>query len=182
MIFVYLCLAFEYFPLAWSISQWLSSLSAFLQSDAYQATGCYNLLCSGFIQVNSEIAMGASISPISGYRTSQYDISILIWKVKSNPTAEISNASWILFFPLKLVMYECIQCIIKNIFVTVILRIFCHCLFAHHMDPPSLPYYFDWSRGNTVTVYISTETLKKQWTGQTYHCTALNKFCFCPVG
>ncbi|KAK4783747.1 hypothetical protein SAY86_018115 [Trapa natans] len=51
------------------------------QSDAYQATGCYNLLCSGFIQLNSEIAMGASISPVSGYRNSQYDISILIWKL-----------------------------------------------------------------------------------------------------
>lgn len=54
-----------------------------LQSDAYQATGCYNLLCSGFIQINSEIAMGASISPVSGFRNSQYDISILIWKVKA---------------------------------------------------------------------------------------------------
>jgi hypothetical protein len=27
--------------------------------------------------------MGASISPVSGYRNSQYDISILVWKVKS---------------------------------------------------------------------------------------------------
>jgi hypothetical protein len=52
-----------------------------LQSDAYQATGCYNILCSGFIQINSEIAMGASIFPISNYGGSQYDISILIWKV-----------------------------------------------------------------------------------------------------
>lgn len=54
----------------------------YLQSDAYQATGCYNLLCSGFIQVSSAIAMGASISPVSALRNSQYDISILIWKVK----------------------------------------------------------------------------------------------------
>lgn len=51
------------------------------QSDAYQATGCYNLLCSGFIQINSDIAMGATISPISYYGGSQYDISILVWKV-----------------------------------------------------------------------------------------------------
>ncbi|KAH9603991.1 hypothetical protein KSS87_023594 [Heliosperma pusillum] len=55
-------------------------LFTYWTSDAYQATGCYNLLCSGFIQVNSEIAMGASISPVSGYRGSQYDISILVWK------------------------------------------------------------------------------------------------------
>ncbi|KAE8701085.1 hypothetical protein F3Y22_tig00110548pilonHSYRG00160 [Hibiscus syriacus] len=51
-----------------------------LCSDAYQATGCYNLLCSGFIQINNEIAMGASIYPISGYHSSQYDISLLVWK------------------------------------------------------------------------------------------------------
>ncbi|PQM33088.1 uncharacterized protein Pyn_04693 [Prunus yedoensis var. nudiflora] len=55
-------------------------LFTYWTSDAYQATGCYNLLCSGFIQINSEIAMGASISPVSGLRGSQYDISILVWK------------------------------------------------------------------------------------------------------
>ncbi|KAG5538953.1 hypothetical protein RHGRI_019487 [Rhododendron griersonianum] len=58
----------------------LNSIEAGWQSDAYQATGCYNLLCSGFIQINNEIAMGASISPISAYRGSQYDITILVWK------------------------------------------------------------------------------------------------------
>ncbi|PWA99571.1 hypothetical protein CTI12_AA006290 [Artemisia annua] len=55
-------------------------LFTYWTSDAYQATGCYNLLCSGFIQINSNIAMGASISPVSGFRNSQYDISILVWK------------------------------------------------------------------------------------------------------
>ncbi|KAL1831984.1 hypothetical protein ACET3Z_001635 [Daucus carota] len=55
-------------------------LFTYWTSDAYQATGCYNLLCSGFIQINSEIAMGASISPVSAVRNSQYDISILVWK------------------------------------------------------------------------------------------------------
>lgn len=55
-------------------------LFTYWTSDAYQATGCYNLLCSGFIQINSEIAMGASISPVSALRNSQYDISILVWK------------------------------------------------------------------------------------------------------
>eukprot|EP00262_Sarcandra_glabra_P003906 TRINITY_DN1477_c0_g1_i1.p1 TRINITY_DN1477_c0_g1~~TRINITY_DN1477_c0_g1_i1.p1 ORF type:complete len:415 (-),score=77.51 TRINITY_DN1477_c0_g1_i1:360-1604(-) len=55
-------------------------LFTYWTSDAYQATGCYNLLCSGFIQINSEIAMGASIFPVSGFHGSQYDISILVWK------------------------------------------------------------------------------------------------------
>ncbi|TMW85423.1 hypothetical protein EJD97_023180 [Solanum chilense] len=49
-------------------------------SDAYQTTGCYNLLCSGFVQTNSKIAMGAAISPTSSTDGSQLDIGIMIWK------------------------------------------------------------------------------------------------------
>ncbi|XP_027361457.1 uncharacterized protein LOC113869363 [Abrus precatorius] len=49
-------------------------------SDAYQATGCYNLLCSGFVQTNNKIAIGAAISPTSSYGGGQFDISLLIWK------------------------------------------------------------------------------------------------------
>ncbi|KAL1194137.1 Protein neprosin [Cardamine amara subsp. amara] len=49
-------------------------------SDAYQATGCYNLLCSGFVQTNNRIAIGAAISPVSSYKGGQFDISLLIWK------------------------------------------------------------------------------------------------------
>ncbi|KAM7464649.1 hypothetical protein LguiA_032770 [Lonicera macranthoides] len=49
-------------------------------TDAYQATGCYNLLCSGFVQTNNRIAIGAAISPTSSYRGGQFDISLLIWK------------------------------------------------------------------------------------------------------
>ncbi|KAJ7513880.1 hypothetical protein O6H91_23G018100 [Diphasiastrum complanatum] len=48
--------------------------------DGYQSTGCYNLLCSGFIQVGNGIAIGASIAPVSSYSGAQYDIKILIWK------------------------------------------------------------------------------------------------------
>ena len=50
-----------------------------LQSDAYQATGCYNLLCSGFVQTNNRIAIGAAISPTSSYNGGQFDISLLVW-------------------------------------------------------------------------------------------------------
>ncbi|KAH6828044.1 carboxyl-terminal peptidase [Perilla frutescens var. hirtella] len=49
-------------------------------SDAYQATGCYNLLCSGFVQTNNKIAIGAAISPTSAYNGGQFDISLLVWK------------------------------------------------------------------------------------------------------
>ncbi|KAL3654030.1 hypothetical protein CASFOL_003711 [Castilleja foliolosa] len=49
-------------------------------SDAYQATGCYNLLCSGFIQTTNNIAIGAAISPTSSYIGGQFDITLLVWK------------------------------------------------------------------------------------------------------
>ncbi|RWW47989.1 hypothetical protein BHE74_00045983 [Ensete ventricosum] len=55
-------------------------LNSLLQTDAYQATGCYNLLCSGFVQTSSNIAVGAAISPTSRYNGRQFDISLLIWK------------------------------------------------------------------------------------------------------
>lgn len=61
----------------------LSLINCNVQSDSYQATGCYNLLCAGFVQTNSRIAIGAAISPVSSYAGSQYDITILIWKVHS---------------------------------------------------------------------------------------------------
>ncbi|XP_023542314.1 uncharacterized protein LOC111802247 [Cucurbita pepo subsp. pepo] len=49
-------------------------------TDAYQATGCYNLLCSGFVQTNNRIAIGAAISPVSSYRGKQFDIGLMVWK------------------------------------------------------------------------------------------------------
>ncbi|KAH8480942.1 hypothetical protein Peur_062263 [Populus x canadensis] len=55
-------------------------LFTYWTSDSYQATGCYNLLCAGFVQTHSRIAIGAAISPVSSYTGNQYDISILIWK------------------------------------------------------------------------------------------------------
>ncbi|KAG8649812.1 hypothetical protein MANES_08G142300v8 [Manihot esculenta] len=58
----------------------LNSIEAGWQSDSYQATGCYNLLCAGFVQTNNRIAIGAAISPVSSYAGNQYDITILIWK------------------------------------------------------------------------------------------------------
>ncbi|OEL28949.1 hypothetical protein BAE44_0010032 [Dichanthelium oligosanthes] len=47
--------------------------------DAYRSTGCYNL-CPGFVQTNNQFAIGGSLSPVSIYGGSQYDINILIWK------------------------------------------------------------------------------------------------------
>ncbi|KAI3709801.1 hypothetical protein L2E82_39567 [Cichorium intybus] len=76
-------------------------------SDAYQATGCYNLLCSGFIQINNEIALGASISPISKYHGSQYDISILVWKdpEQGNWWMQFGNGKVLGYWPASLFSY-----------------------------------------------------------------------------
>ncbi|KAH9570557.1 hypothetical protein CY35_02G046700 [Sphagnum magellanicum] len=49
-------------------------------ADGYQTTGCYNLLCSGFVQTSNAVALGAAISPVSSYSGSQYDMRVLIWK------------------------------------------------------------------------------------------------------
>ena len=61
------------------IIYWIENLEK--QTDAYQATGCYNLLCSGFVQTNNKIAIGAAISPRSSYNGRQFDIGLMIWKV-----------------------------------------------------------------------------------------------------
>ncbi|KAJ9554541.1 hypothetical protein OSB04_018586 [Centaurea solstitialis] len=48
--------------------------------DEYFKTGCYNLLCSGFVQTTRKIALGAAIVPISTYDDTQIDLTIFIWK------------------------------------------------------------------------------------------------------
>ncbi|XP_028773390.1 uncharacterized protein LOC114730474 [Neltuma alba] len=56
------------------------------QSDSSKNTGCYDLLCSGFVQVYSAVALGSSIMPLSLYNdtNSQYQITITIWKDKGD--------------------------------------------------------------------------------------------------
>ena len=52
-----------------------------LQDDSYQNTGCYNLACSGFVQVDNQIAMGASVAPYSNYDGTQRSVKFYVWKV-----------------------------------------------------------------------------------------------------
>ncbi|KAL4326125.1 hypothetical protein GQ457_11G015110 [Hibiscus cannabinus] len=55
-------------------------LFTYWTADSYQSNGCYNLLCAGFVQTSSRIALGAAISPVSQYAANQYEITIIIWK------------------------------------------------------------------------------------------------------
>ncbi|XP_054813490.1 uncharacterized protein LOC129314145 [Prosopis cineraria] len=64
-------------------------LFTYWTSDSYKSTGCYDLLCSGFVQLDTGIAVGGRITPLSVYgdANSQYGITIMIWK-------DVSNGDW----------------------------------------------------------------------------------------
>ncbi|CAL0318883.1 unnamed protein product [Lupinus luteus] len=55
-------------------------LFAYWTTDGYQSSGCYNLICPGFVQVNKRITLGAAIRPISSYNGKQFDMHFVIWK------------------------------------------------------------------------------------------------------
>ncbi|CAH2065935.1 unnamed protein product [Thlaspi arvense] len=52
----------------------------FWTSDGYHKAGCYNHLCSGFVQTNKRIALGALLKPISTYNGPQFLLIVQIWK------------------------------------------------------------------------------------------------------
>lgn len=76
-------------------------LFTYWTTDAYQATGCYNLLCSGFVQTSNEIAIGAAVTPVSSIDSSQYDIRILIWKdpIKGNWWMQFGESYLVGYWP-----------------------------------------------------------------------------------
>jgi Neprosin len=78
---IFLVLCCNYHDLTFQLVLSVVATDETQQTDAYQETGCYNHYCSGFVQTNNKIAIGAAISPTSYYSGRQFDISILIWKV-----------------------------------------------------------------------------------------------------
>jgi hypothetical protein len=54
-----------------------------LQADAYQHTGCYNVKCPGFVQINKNVVIGGTLSPNSVYNGAQINLNISIVKVNS---------------------------------------------------------------------------------------------------
>ncbi|KAM3685984.1 hypothetical protein ACB098_11G164900 [Castanea mollissima] len=52
----------------------------FWTSDGYGSTGCYNLECPGFVQVDNRIVLGASVTPYSVYGGEQRSLNFFIWK------------------------------------------------------------------------------------------------------
>ncbi|XP_030961730.1 uncharacterized protein LOC126722440 [Quercus robur] len=53
-------------------------LFTFWTADAYTNTGCFNLGCPGFVQVSHQIAMGATLSPLSVYNGPQYTVNFYV--------------------------------------------------------------------------------------------------------
>nr|POF20256.1 hypothetical protein CFP56_48221 [Quercus suber] len=50
------------------------------EDDAYQSTGCLNLDCPGFVQVDHQIVMGARVTPYSKYDGDQIGLKFYVWK------------------------------------------------------------------------------------------------------
>ncbi|XP_038713508.1 uncharacterized protein LOC120007386 [Tripterygium wilfordii] len=49
-------------------------------SDRYVSTGCYNLLCKGFIQENKEIVLGGTLTQVSVHNGVQHDLKVYIFQ------------------------------------------------------------------------------------------------------
>ncbi|KAE9593542.1 putative neprosin [Lupinus albus] len=53
--------------------------------DAYEKTGCHNLVCPGFVQTDKRVALGAALSKsVSSYNGNQFDITLMVWKDPNN--------------------------------------------------------------------------------------------------
>ncbi|XP_058070036.1 protein neprosin-like [Magnolia sinica] len=65
---------------------WIVSLQYMLfilegsNADDYKSTGCYNLLCPGFVQVSRDIPVGSTIQPTSTYDGYQKEITLQVFK------------------------------------------------------------------------------------------------------
>ncbi|KAK4253611.1 hypothetical protein QN277_010262 [Acacia crassicarpa] len=79
-------------------------LFVYWTNDSYNRTGCYNLRCSGFVQVDNSIAVGASLQPFSVYGASQYVLSILIRKDpgSGNWWMLLGNSTFVGYWPASL--------------------------------------------------------------------------------
>ncbi|VVB17153.1 unnamed protein product [Arabis nemorensis] len=47
--------------------------------DSYKKTGCFNLLCSGFVQTSTHFSLGTTIHPVSTTSNKQYEITVAIF-------------------------------------------------------------------------------------------------------
>ncbi|XP_042380199.1 uncharacterized protein LOC121972611 [Zingiber officinale] len=75
--------------IVWQVNQELygdkrTRLYTYWTADGYGRTGCYNLLCPGFVQVSKKFAPGVIVQPLSSYNGSQFVIAITVYKDNVN--------------------------------------------------------------------------------------------------
>jgi hypothetical protein len=79
-----------------------SVLFIYWTADAYQTTGCYNLDCAAFVQINNSYALGGAWSNYSARGGTQYDFT-LVWEFfQGNWWLGISGRNpfvWVGYYP-----------------------------------------------------------------------------------
>ncbi|MCL7026680.1 hypothetical protein MKW94_010897, partial [Papaver nudicaule] len=75
--------AFESVESGWTVNPAIygdksSRFFVYWSADGSQKTGCFDLMCHGFVQTNHEIALGGKLNPISWERGGQYHLPISI--------------------------------------------------------------------------------------------------------
>ncbi|XP_004511267.2 protein neprosin-like [Cicer arietinum] len=58
----------------------LPKLFVYWTADTYKTTGCYNLKCPGFVQINNKILLGGTLTKISTYNGKQFVFTAMVWK------------------------------------------------------------------------------------------------------
>ncbi|KAK8568560.1 hypothetical protein V6N13_106486 [Hibiscus sabdariffa] len=75
---------FESLETGWTVNPHLygdrrTRLFAYWTKDSYKSTGCFDLTCSGFVQTNPQVALGAPIEPVSSEFGQQYHVTLGIY-------------------------------------------------------------------------------------------------------
>ncbi|KAL4600814.1 hypothetical protein ACB092_11G227000 [Castanea dentata] len=76
-------------------------LFTYWTSDGYQNTGCYNMVCPGFVQIDTRLALGASFIPYSKYGGVQKSVNYFVYKdnVDGNWWLHLNNMYLIGYWP-----------------------------------------------------------------------------------
>ncbi|KAL1200976.1 Protein neprosin [Cardamine amara subsp. amara] len=63
-----------------NLNQHHSGLFIYWTASGYNETGCFNILCPGFVQVSSKFALGDLANPVSTYDGQQYHLIVSIFQ------------------------------------------------------------------------------------------------------
>ncbi|KAK9716592.1 hypothetical protein RND81_06G244200 [Saponaria officinalis] len=86
----------NYLEAGWSVNSALypssdSRLHVFWTKDNGRTTGCFNILCPGFVQVSQQITPGLVLQPVSVFGGTQYEINLSIKQ-------DASSGNWWVYF------------------------------------------------------------------------------------